>query len=269
VRPAGGALPLDLWHVAGAAATVVVAGVVSVLLRLRLERQIAFAAVRCVAQLLLVGYVLRYVFAVRSPLLLLPVALVMTYAASRASAGRTSRRYAGEQWQAFATLLLCGVVTTAGATGLLLGVRPWWEPRYAVPLLGMMLGNALTGVALSLDHLLETLDERRGEIDGLLSLGADRWEAARGPLAGAVRRGMLPTVNALSVAGIVSLPGMMTGQILAGADPLVAVRYQIVVLFLQTASTAFACVAAGLLACATLFNDRHQLRADRLRPGRV
>jgi len=264
MKPAAGALPIDLWHVGAAAATVLVAGLVSVLLRLRMEKQIAIASARSLVQLLLVGYVLRYVFAVRNPLILIPVALLMTFAASRASAGRTARRYAGEQLQAFITLLTGGLLATLTATGLILRVRPWWEPQYIIPLLGMMLGNALTGVALSLDHLLEALDERRPEIESMLSLGATRWEAARSPLAGAVRRGMIPTINAMNVAGIVSLPGMMTGQILSGADPLMAVRYQMVVLFLQTASTALGCIVVCLLACRTLFNDRHQLRAERL-----
>jgi len=123
----------------------------------------------------------------------------------------------------------------------------------------MILGNSLTGLSLCLDQLLETVHERRAEVEMELALGATRWEAARGPLAASVRRGMIPTINAMMVVGIVSLPGMMTGQILAGADPAVAVRYQIVVMFMLTASTALGCIFIALLACRTLFNDRHQL----------
>jgi putative ABC transport system permease protein len=263
---ANGPLPIDLWHVGAAGLLVLAAGAVSVSLRLRLERSLAVAALRCLVQLLLVGYVLRWVFGVRNPWVLAPVLLAMTYAASHAAAGRTARTYRGAQVHAFVTLLCGGMLLTAVTTGLILRVRPFWSPQYAVPLLGMVLGNALTGVSLTLDHLLESLEERRGEIETALALGATRWEAAAGPLAGAVRRGMVPTINSLSVTGVVSLPGMMTGQILSGTDPLLAVRYQIVVLFVLTAATALGCVSVALLACRALFNERHQLRAERLRP---
>jgi putative ABC transport system permease protein len=113
--------------------------------------------------------------------------------------------------------------------------------------------------------LLESFTERRNHIEVELSLGATRWEAARRPLADAVGRGMIPILNSMAVVGVVALPGMMTGQILAGADPLLAVRYQIVIMFLVAASTTLGAVATALLAYRTLFNRRHQLLASRVR----
>jgi putative ABC transport system permease protein len=116
-------------------------------------------------------------------------------------------------------------------------------------------------VSLSLDYLLETFAEKRHEIENELALGATSWEAAREPLAGAIRRGLIPQINAMNIVGIVSLPGMMTGQILAGADPLQAVKYQIVVMFMVTAAAAFGCALVTLLAYKKLFTAKHQLAA--------
>ena len=130
----------------------------------------------------------------------------------------------------------------------------------------MVLGNSLTGISLCLDSLLERFDAGRPEIEMWLALGATRWEAARGALRDGVRRGMVPMLNAMTVVGIVSLPGMMTGQILAGASPLEAVRYQIVVMFMLAASSAVGSILIALLVWRRAFNDRHQLRADRIQP---
>ena len=113
-----------------------------------------------------------------------------------------------------------------------------------------------------LDELLSSLDEQRARVETELSLGATRWEAARAPLRESIRRGMIPILNSMMVVGVVSLPGMMTGQILEGADPLMAVRYQIVIMFMLAGATSFGCMLLALLVYRRLFNPRHQLRAE-------
>jgi putative ABC transport system permease protein len=122
----------------------------------------------------------------------------------------------------------------------------------------MVLGNTLNGISLGLDRLGEELAVRRRQVEALLALGATRWEAASQPVRQAVRTGMVPTLNSMLVAGIVSLPGMMTGQLLAGVDPLQAVKYQIVILFLIASGTALGTVGVVLLGYRRLFNPRHQ-----------
>lgn len=128
----------------------------------------------------------------------------------------------------------------------------------------MVLGNALTGTSLSLDRLMEDLTSHREEIEALLALGASRWEAAHQAIREALTTGMIPTINSMMVMGLVSLPGMMTGQILAGANPSDAIRYQIVIIFAQAAGTAIATMGVVILAFLVLFNRDHQL-ADLLR----
>lgn len=259
--------PLDL---ALATLLVAAAGGVSLALRLDLEKKLAIGAARTVIQLLLVGYVLRYVFGNASPWLLFPIVGVMVYAASRAALERVGKAYPGVGWDAFVTLALSGIVTTIAVTQCIIRVTPWHDPRYIVPLLGMILGNSLTGVSLCLDSMLTQLRDRRDIIEMELAFGATRWEAARDCVREAVRRAMIPTINAMSVVGIVSLPGMMTGQILAGNPPMEAVRYQIVVMFMIAAAGAAACMMAALFAYRRLFTERHQLLprpAEPQRPG--
>ncbi|MCC5828087.1 MAG: iron export ABC transporter permease subunit FetB [Phycisphaeraceae bacterium] len=257
-------LPLGAFELVLAAGLVLLAGLVSVLLRLGLERRLTIAALRTVLQLLLIGYILRYVFELDSIWLLAIVVMVMLAVAAHAAARRTEAYFDGMMTASLIALVASSLLTTWMVTRLIIGVEPWYQPQYMVPLLGMILGNSLTGISLCLDQLLTTLKDRRHEIEMELALGATRWEAARRPLREAVRRGMIPTINAMSVVGIVSLPGMMTGQILAGADPLLAVKYQIVVMFMIAAATALGCIFIGLLVYARLFNARHQLRAERI-----
>jgi putative ABC transport system permease protein len=123
---------------------------------------------------------------------------------------------------------------------------------------GMILGNTLNGISLGLDRLGSELAAKRAQVEALLALGATRWEAARHPIQEAVRTGLIPIMNSMMVVGIVSLPGMMTGQILAGASPLEAVKYQIVIMFLIASGTALGTVSVVLLSYRRLFNSSHQ-----------
>ena len=251
--------PLDLVIAAG---LVLVAGLVSLALRLDLERKLALASARTVVQLLVVGYVLKWVFAV--PWRLVPLVTVMIGVAAHTAVARSSRTFRGARWRAFVTLVGAGLITVSIVTGAIVRVEPWYTPQYLVPLLGMILGNSLTGISLCLDHMLEVLDQRRGEVEMELAHGATRWEAARGPMREALRRGMIPIINSMMVVGVVSLPGMMTGQILAGSEPDKAVRYQIVVMFMIAAAVAMGAMGMALWVYRRLFNERHQLRIERV-----
>ena len=243
---------------------VLVAGLVSLGLRLQLERRLALASLRTVVQLLLIGYILRYVFDINSPWLIALVVAIMLTAATQSAIARSERSFKGVFSLTFIALVISGLITSYAVTAVVIGANPWWTPQYLIPLLGMILGNSLNGVSLCLDILLESLRDRRAEVEMELSLGASRWEAARRPITDAVRRGMIPIINSMSVVGLVSLPGMMTGQILAGADPVQAVRYQILVMFMIAAATSLACIGMALLIYKRLFNDRHQLKAERI-----
>lgn len=233
-------------------------------LQLSLEQRLAIATVRMVVQLLLVGYILQWVFALDNPLWVLLLALLMTAIAGRAAVNRTRRRFPRVYWNSFLSILGSGFVVTGLTVAGIIQVEPWYDPQYLIPLLGMILGNALTGTSLGLDRFMEDVASRREQIEALLALGATRWEAAKGTVQEAVRTGTIPIVNSMMVMGLVSLPGMMTGQILAGASPIDAVRYQIVIIFAIAAGTELATMGIVMLSFRVLFSTEHQLRLDRL-----
>jgi putative ABC transport system permease protein len=255
---------LSLWDVALAALLIVVNGAVSVLLKLDLERKLAWAAVRTVVQLLAIGYVLAWVFAYSRWYVVLPLMIAMTLIAGFAGAGRGSRTYAGQRVDSILSIWASAWLVAAVGLFAVIRIRPWYEPQYAIPILGMILGNTLTGVSLGIERMTEELTARRDRVDMALALGATRWEAAQGPARQAVRAGMIPTLNQMAVVGVVSLPGMMTGQVLAGQSPLQAVRYQIVIMFLIAASSALGTVGAVLLTYRRLFSPEHRFLASRL-----
>jgi putative ABC transport system permease protein len=255
---------LSLWDVAIAALLIAVNGAVSVALKLDLERKLAWAAVRTVVQLLAIGYVLGWVFQFDRWFVVLPLMVAMTLIAGFAGAQRGARTYAGQRIDSVVSIWLSSWLVAAVGLFVVIRIRPWYEPQYAIPILGMILGNTLTGVSLGIERMTEELTARRDHVDMALALGATRWEAAQAPARQAVRAGMIPTLNQMAVVGIVSLPGMMTGQVLAGQSPLQAVRYQIVIMFLIAASSALGTVLAVLLTYRRLFSADHRFLASRL-----
>ncbi len=262
-------IPIGAPELALAALLMVANFAISIALRLGLAKNLAIATVRMVTQLLLVGLVLGWVFSLSSPAPVLALALVMASVAGVAAVNRTRRRFAGIYWNSLVSVMSAAFLVTGLALLGIVRVHPPYEPQYLIPLLGMVLGNTLNGISLGLDRFMEQLDSGRARVETLLALGATRWEAAHGIVQEALRTAMIPTINSMMVMGIVSLPGMMTGQILAGADPADAVRYQIVIMFMIASATALGAIAVVLLAFRALFDHEHRLRLDRLesKPG--
>ena len=263
---AGAAPLLGLFELGLAALLLIINGAISIVFGLGIGRALAIAAVRMVVQLLLVGTVLRFVFLQSSWPLTLLVALVMIGVAGFEVAHRQSPRILG--WWTYglggATLLLVGGLATLYAVGGIVGSRPWYEPRTLLPILGMVLGNTLTGVSLALATVIDLARREARSIEARLALGATRWVAFGDVSRQALRTALLPTINAMSVAGVVTLPGMMTGQILAGADPELAARYQIMILLVIAGASGLGALAATFGGAWLLTDSRHRLRLDRL-----
>jgi len=238
----------------------------SIRLGLGIGRQLAIAALRTTAQLLLVGLILESVFASsRLPLIALIMLVMLTVAAWEILA-RQKRKLRG--WWGFGisafSLFISSFLITALALVLVIGAEPWYLPQYAIPLLGMLLGNTMNGIALGMDRLVQTAWQQRSVIEQRLMLGQRDRDAIRDIARDAMRAGMIPIINAMAAAGIVSLPGMMTGQILAGSPPVEAVKYQILIMFLVTAGTGFGVVSVLQLIARRMFDQRERLRLDLL-----
>ena len=247
-----------------AALLLLVNAALSLWLRLALGRQLLIAAARTVVQLSVLGYILVPVFRLERPALIFAMALVMVVLASHEALKRAGKRYPRARLNTFVALLLASTLTLGVATRVVLDVDPWWKPRYFIPLLGMILGNALTGVSLGLDRCLTELQEGRGRVEALLAFGATRWEAARPVAVLSLRAGLIPILNSMSVVGLVTIPGMMTGQMLGGTSPALAARYQILIMFLIASATALGAGLAIVLSLKSCFDSEGRLRDDRI-----
>ena len=255
--------PLDLSM---AAVLVLILAIISITLKLGLARNIIVAAIRTVVQLLLIGLVLKALFAHVDLLWVATLSIFMLLMAGREVMARQQRRFGGLWGYGLGTLsmFVSSFALTVYALIVIVGTEPWYTPQYAIPLLGMMLGNTMTGVSLALDKLTTSAWQQRNVIEARLILGQD-WRTAIGDITrDSVRIGMIPMINAMAAAGIVSLPGMMTGQILSGTEPIEAVKYQILIMFLITAGTGFSAILATWIGARRLFDDRQRLRLERL-----
>jgi putative ABC transport system permease protein len=230
------------------------------------HRSLLIATVRMVAQLTLVGLVLTTLFAVVSPLWTGLAALGMMLFAGHEATQRQERRLSG--WWSYGLgtgcMMISSVLVTVFALLTALRADPWYDPRYAIPLLGMILGNCMTGIALGLDTLTTSLVSHRASVEAQLMLGATRRGAAAPVTREALRSALMPTINSMAVTGVVYLPGMMTGQILGGVPPAEAVKYQILVMFMIAGGTGLGAVTAVLGGVYRLTDGRHRLRLDRL-----
>lgn len=259
-------IDLAWWQLGLAALMVVALAACTHLARLGVGKDLTIAAIRTVLQLALIGLILESLFAAARLHWVAMMATAMLLIAGREVMARQKRRLTGG-W-AFSIGTLSMFVSSFSVTVLtltvIIGPDPWYTPQYAIPLLGMMLGNTMNGVSLSLDRLTDTAWRQRTVIENRLMLG-QRWREAIGDIRReAMRSGMIPTINAMAAAGVVSLPGMMTGQILAGSPPSVAVKYQILVMFTITVGTGFGTLAAVAMGSRRLFDERERLRLDRL-----
>ncbi len=262
-----GPIELGVVDLGLGAALILVLALLSWRMRLGLGHDLLLAGARTVVQLLLVGLILTAVFEQRRLVWVALIAVAMLLIAGREAMVRQERRFTG--WWGFGmgtlSMFVSSFTMTLFALLAVIGPEPWYEPRYAIPLMGMVLGNTLTGIALALDRLTQNAWDQRAVIEQRLMLGESAADAVRDIRRHSMRSGMIPSINAMAVAGVVSLPGMMTGQILAGAPPLEAVRYQILVMFLITSGTGFGTLAAVWLGARRLFDKRQRLRLERTR----
>ena len=259
-------IALNYWELAVASVLIFINAALSIIFGLRVHRSLVVAAIRMVVQLTLVGLVLTTLFSVVSLLWTGIAALAMVLFAGHEAAQRQDRRLSG--WWSYGLgtgcMMMASVLVTVFALLAALRPNPWYDPRYAIPLLGMILGNCMTGVGLGLNTLTTSLVSRRASVEAQLMLGATREVAAAPVMREALRNALMPTINSMAATGVVSLPGMMTGQILGGVPPAEAVKYQILVMFLIAGGTGLGAVTAVLGGVYRLTDARHRLRLDRL-----
>ena len=226
------------WQLAIGLLFILGAGVMSVLHSLRLERDLIIGTVRTFVQLFALGYLLNIIFSLDRIWWVLILFLFMIFFAAWTIRGRIREKQVAFFFPIFFSMLLSYFLVSYLVTAVLVGAKPWWQPQYFIPLSGMVIGNSMNAIAVSLERFMGELKKQRYEIETMLCLGANYKEASHAMVQSAIRAGMIPSINSMMAVGLVFIPGMMTGQILAGADPLVAIRYQIVVMVMLVGSTA-------------------------------
>lgn len=230
--------------------------VLSRLEKLGLEKDLMIGTVRTFLQLSAVGYVLQAIFNANRWYWVLLTLAVMTAVAGYTAAKRATE-IPGARWIAVLSVAIGGLGTLAILVGLgIIEASPW----YVIPISGMILGNSMNGSALAMNRVSSEIKLRRAQIETALSLGATSRQAADPALKAAAKAAMIPNINSMMTVGIVSLPGMMTGQIIAGQPPVEAVRYQVVVMYMITAAVTVASVAAALWSYRQFFTNEHQLK---------
>ncbi|KPQ36723.1 MAG: putative ABC transport system permease protein [Phormidesmis priestleyi Ana] len=207
---------------------------------LGLAKLLAIATGRTIIQLLGVGIFLAFVFETRNPLIILALLALMVTIAATVARSRIDRDLPGLLKWVWLAIFLSGLVTMSYVSLLVIHPDPWYDPRYLIPLSGIVLGNAMTAASIAGERLVNALRNNRVEIETHLSLGATPIQAVQKYRQAAIKAGLIPTINAMMVVGLVTLPGIITGQILAGANPLTAAVYQILIMFMLALATLIA-----------------------------
>lgn len=228
--------------------------------RLGLEFSLALATGRTIVQLLVVGYVLAIIFEINHPIPVLAVLLVMLIIATITARNRIGKKIPQNVLIVFASLFFSTALTLSYTNLLIIQPATWYEPQYLIPLAGMVLGNAMNGAAIAGERLVSTINSSRLEIETHLSLGATAQQAVATYRKEAIRAGLIPTLNQMMVVGIVTLPGMMTGQLLSGVDPLNAVSYQILIMFMLAFANLTTAVVVTQGLTRQFFNAHTQLQ---------
>ncbi|KAI8073365.1 hypothetical protein BC940DRAFT_250976 [Gongronella butleri] len=266
--PAG--TPRLSWaNVAIAACFILLNCIISYFLELRLEKSLVIAATRCLVQLTIMGFILEDVFKAKNVYLVLLLAVVLILlGAFETVYNKSKNSYDGM----FLSVLMSTAVSTVfvGVIGarFAMGQQPFWTPETFIPTMGMLLGNLLSGMAVALGYCLSTVGSNKEQIETYLAFGASRWEAGQSIAREAVRLAMLPTINQMSIIGLISLPGMMAGSILGGAPIMNAVRYQQIIMFMISAATAMGVLGAVYASIQVVIDGQDRLRPERIISGR-
>jgi putative ABC transport system permease protein len=251
---------LDLTDLVWGLGLMAIAIGLSSLQRLGLEISLAIATVRTVVQLVAVGYVLAVIFDLNNPIPVLGVLLVMLMIATVTARNRISKKIPRLLLVVFGAIFFSTALTLSYTNLLIIRPETWYEPQYLIPLAGIVLGNAMNGAAIAGERLVSTINSSRLEIETHLSLGATPQQAIAAYRKDAIRAGLIPTLNQMMVVGVVTLPGIITGQLLSGVQPLDAASYQILVMFMLAFANLITTVLITEGLTRQFFNTQAQLQ---------
>ncbi|RSL33026.1 iron export ABC transporter permease subunit FetB [Salibacterium salarium] len=253
-------IDLTIWQLALAYVFIVILLIIVKLRKIPRNKEILISTLRMTIQLLLVGYILMYLFENPHPLWTTLVVLLMVTFAIWNIYKRVNNDLDKKMKQIIAVSMTAGTLSSLIYFNfIVIQFSPWYEPRYFIPIAGMIIGNSMTGVTLGVQTLTEGMKDQRQRVEAALMLGATPKEASRKIVNQAFDNAILPTINSMVGTGIVFLPGMMTGQILAGVNPVTAIEYQIAILLGVTGAVSLTVILFVQNGYKVFFNEKKQL----------
>ncbi|WP_078592760.1 ABC transporter permease [Evansella clarkii] len=253
-------IELGFWQMAAAYVFIILLFLIIKARGINREKELFIGTVRMTLQLVLAGYILAYLFEANNVWLVILVVILMQIFAVRNIFRRVKYRLSKRIKQMIMFSMAAGTLTSIFYFILVVvQVSPWFEARYFIPIAGMLIGNSMTGISLGVQRLVEGMYDQRAHIESALMLGAHPKKASERIVNQAFDAAILPTINSMVGMGIVFLPGMMTGQILAGLSPVTAIQYQIAIMLGIVGCVSLTVILFVQLGYKAFFTDRAQL----------
>lgn len=226
---------------------------------LGLESRLAIATARSIVQLIVIGYLIAVVFALKSPWAVLVFLMVMGLIAAIVTRNRISQKIPRVLPVVGGSILVSTALTVGYANFLIVQPEVWYDPHTLIPLAGIVLSNAMNGAAIAGERLVSSLNSSQLEIETHLSLGATPQQAVSQYRKDAIRAGVLPTIQSMTIVGLATVPDLISGQLLGGADPIQATAYQILIVLMLAFATLLTTVLVTQGLCRQFFNQASQL----------
>ncbi|TCP23412.1 putative ABC transport system permease protein [Scopulibacillus darangshiensis] len=253
-------IDITFWQLASAYVFIILLLIIVRWRRIPREKEILISSIRMTLQLILVGFILTYVFKHANPYYTVIIFLIMETFAIYNTFQRVKKAINPQLKKAIAISMAAGTfVTLIYFNFVVLHFSPWYNPRYFIPIGGMIIGNSMTGITLGVSALIEGMKSKKDLVESALMLGAAPYQATKDIVNHAFDSAVLPTINSMVGMGIVFLPGMMTGVILSGASPFSAIKYQIAIMLGISGSVSLTVILFLYLGYKAFFNKRSQL----------
>ncbi len=236
--------------------------------KIGITKSLIWGTVRSFVQLTIMGYVLTFFFRQHHWTFMVGLLILMSLIASYEGYRRLKDRPIPFYFLIlFGSLLITLIIVLGTILQFILDVKPWYYPYAMIPIAGMIIGNALNSTTLTINRFTAELEHREGEMEMMLSLGAPVRFVVEGSIRAAIRAALLPVLNSMMMVGLVQIPGVMTGQILAGIDPIIAVRYQIMIMYMWVTSAALTDILVLAFVYRAFFTSNDQIKYDLVRKG--
>jgi putative ABC transport system permease protein len=252
-------IKLDLIDLVMAVGLIAIAIGLSAWEKLGLELNLALAAGRTILQLIVLGYVLDFIFALDNLGAVFGILAIMLTITAIVARNRISQKIPYVLPLVWGAIFLSTAVTLLYTNFLIIQPDRWYEPQYVIPLAGIVFGNAMNAAAVAGERLVSTINAVSGEIETHLSLGATPQQAVSQYRKDAIKAAFLPTINQMMLMGMVALPGITSGQLLAGVHPLDAISYEILIIFIVAAANLLTSILVTRGLCRQFFNSNAQL----------